>query len=132
MGQMTIRAGHALFSRLRAYAFALLGEALRALFLASNFAFLRSRFRAPALFEFSRSSIFCALFRAPRFRAHLFVLLDFRASKFVLMLLIRPGQDSQDRTARTGHPEQDMQKRTCRTGQPEQDSKNRTGRTRLP
>ncbi len=56
------RAGHALFFRLRDRAFALLGGALRALFLALNFALFRSRFRAPALHDFSRSSIFRVFF----------------------------------------------------------------------
>ncbi len=41
------------------------------------------------------------------------------------------GQDSQDKTDRTGYPEQDRQNRTGRTRQSEQDSKNGTGRTRL-
>jgi hypothetical protein len=41
------RTGHALFFRLRACAFAVLGEALRILFLALNFALLRLRSHAP-------------------------------------------------------------------------------------
>jgi hypothetical protein len=42
---------------------------------------------------------------------------------------LRPGQDSQDRTPRTGQAKQDSQNRTARTGQPEKDSQNRTART---
>jgi hypothetical protein len=126
------RAGHALFFRLRACASALLEEALRALcfgliFRAFAFALSRSRaFRFFALLDFSRSSIF----RAPRFRARIFVLLYFRARNFVLVRLFtartgQPGRDSQDRTPRLGQAEQDRHKdrqnRTCRTGQAEQD-----------
>jgi hypothetical protein len=41
---------------------------------------------------------------------------------------IRPGEDSQDRTPRTGQAEQDRQaeKRTGKIGQAEQDRQNRT------
>jgi hypothetical protein len=112
----------------------------RAFFLALNFALLRSRFRAPALLDFSRSffalldfsrsSIFRALFRAPRF----FALLFSRSSIFAIVIscscvFLRPGQDSQDRTARTGHPEQDKQNWTVRTGQQERDRQNKTTMT---
>jgi hypothetical protein len=62
----------------------------RALFWAFNFALLRSRFRAPALLDFSRS--FFALLDFSRFflrfsifRARTFTLLDFRARNFVLV-----------------------------------------------
>jgi hypothetical protein len=41
----------------------------------------------------------------------------------------QPGQDSQDRTARTGQPGQDSQDRTDRKGEPEQDRQNETSRT---
>ncbi len=39
------------------------------------------------------------------------------------------GQDSRDRTARTGQPGQESQDRTAETGQPGQDSRDRTART---
>jgi hypothetical protein len=89
------RAGHALFftrssSRWR----------FRALFWALNLTLLRSRFRAPALLNFSRS-----FFALPKFFALFFALL----------------QDRQNRTGRTGQAEQDRQNRTGRTGQAEQD-----------
>ncbi len=62
------------------------------------------------------------------------MLLDFRAHNFVLVPLYTAKTDSQERTARTGHPEQDRQNRTGRTGQAEkgqaeQDSQNMTVRT---
>ncbi len=41
----------------------------------------------------------------------------------------QPGQDTQNRTGRTGQPEQDSQNRTARTGQAEQDCLNRRART---
>jgi hypothetical protein len=106
-----------------------------ALFLALNFALLRSRFRAPALFDFSRS--FFALLdfsRSSIFRTHTYALLDFHASSFVLVSLHtartgHPKQDRQNRTGRTEQAEQNRQNRTVRTGQSEQGSQNRTART---
>ncbi len=95
----------------------------RALFWALNFALLRSRFRAPALLDFSRS--FFALLDFSRFFsrslifcARTFAIIDFRARNFVLVCLF---------TARIGQPGQDTQNKTARTGQPEQDRQNRTG-----
>ncbi len=102
----------------------------RALFLALNFALLHSRFCAPrffalffALLDFSRSFSRFSIFRAPQFLALVI------SCSFVFL---RPGQDSQDRTPRTGQTELDSQNRSARIGQREQDSKNGTGRTRLP
>jgi hypothetical protein len=66
--------------------------------------------------SFTRSSIF---------HARTFALLDFRACNFVLVY-IWPGQDSQDRTARTGQAEQDSQNRTARIGQQGWDRQNKT------
>jgi hypothetical protein len=88
----------------------------RALFWALNFALLRSRFRAPALLDFSRSFFalldFSRFFRTPRF----FALIPLRSLIFALVIscscvYIQPGQDSQDRIPRTGQPEQDRRNR---------------------
>jgi hypothetical protein len=75
---------------------------------------------------FPRSSIF----RTPRFFAlvHLHFLI-FTLITSCSCVCIRPGQDSQDRTPRTGQAEQNRQNRTGRTEQAEQDSQNRTART---
>jgi hypothetical protein len=70
--------------------------------------------------SFTRSSIF---------HARTFALLNFALVISCSCIYIWPGQDSQDRTARTGQPGQDSQDRTARTGQAEQDSQNRTART---
>jgi hypothetical protein len=119
------RAGHALFLD---FALALSRSFLDPQFRA--FAFALSR---PALSYYSHFFSRYSIFRAPRF----FALVHLRFLIFVLVILcscvyIRPGQDSQDRTARTGHPEQDTQNRTPRTGHPEQDTQNRTARTGQP
>jgi hypothetical protein len=77
----------------------------RALFWALNFALLRSRFRAPALLEFSRSFFalqdFSRFFsRSLIFRARTFAIIDLCARNFVLVRLY---------TARIGQPGQDTQ-----------------------
>ncbi len=96
---------------------------------------LRLRFRALFWPQISRFCVWAfallrsLIFRTPGFRARIFVLLDFRARNFVLVCLYTARTDSQDRTARTGHPGQDTQNRTGRTGQAEQDSQNKTART---
>jgi hypothetical protein len=125
---LVVRVWACAFFRLRASAFALLGEALRPLFLALNFALLRSRFRAPAFLDFLRSSVF---------RARKFALLDFRVRNFVPVRLYtartgQPGQYTQNRTGRTGQADQDSQNRTDRTGQQEQDRQNKTALTGEP
>ncbi len=105
------------FFRLRACAFALLGEALRAC----------------SLLDFSRFSVFRAFFALVHLRFLIFA--PVISCSYVYRRL---GQDSQDntprtdrqnRTGRSGQPEQDRQNRTARTGQAEQDCLDRRART---
>jgi hypothetical protein len=73
--------------------------------------------------------IFLALFSG----SSIFTLVHLHFLIFTLVtscscVYIRPGQDSQDRTPRTGQAEQNRQNRTGRTEQAEQDNQNRTAR----